>query len=181
MVIYKCDRFLKCQKHAKKGGTRYEIINMKKRLLIMICVVLLFPVLLVSVSAAVIDEIVPNATTASTYSYACSSSYSSMEARGTITIDNICHGGQHYYRMRVRGSCVLTLNPSADGYYVYSYDTYEPYFSNMSVTRLAQLFNTNYKVINSEHICESRCMRDTCTKEMAGNYAGYHVSGHYSA
>lgn len=147
----------------------------------MIYAVLLFPVLMVSVSAAVIDEIVPNATTASTYSYACSSSYSSMEARGTITIDNICHGGQHYYRMRVRGWYVPTLNPSAEGYYVYSYDTYEPYFSNMSVTRLAQLFDSNYKIVSSQHICQSRCMRETCTNQMAGYYSSYHVSGHYSA
>ncbi len=143
--------------------------------------VLLFPVLLMSVSAAVIDESEPNATNASTYSYDCSSSYSSMEARGTITIDNICHGGQHYYRMKVRGWCVPTLNPSAEGYYIYSYDTYEPYFSNMSVTRLAQLSNTNYRVMSSEHMCESRCMRDTCTKEMAGYYSFYHVSNHYNA
>lgn len=147
----------------------------------MLCAVLLLPILLVSVSAAVIDDGEPASTNASTYAYTCSSSYSSMEATGTITITNICHGGQHYYRMLVRGRYVPVLNPSADGSYVYSYNTYEPYFSNMQVTRIAQLSDTNYIIVSSQHICESRCMRDTCTKEMAGNYGGYHVSGSYSA
>lgn len=151
-----------------------------KKFIAMMSAIFILPLLFISVTATEINQEIPIAVTQSDYAYSCSSSYSGTYAKGTITVTNYCHSSQYYYSMSTRGLYVPTLNPSAQGSYVYSNSSYEHYFIGGTVSRYAYTPNSNYIISSSQHTCQSRCISEYCTCDTLGN-SSYHYSGSFSA